>query len=284
MRRALIRFLLVLVALPAAAQQQTPPQYVIGVDFVQPTRECPVFIRRVQPGGPAEKAGVRPGDQLVSVDNQPITDLTVMQRFSADKPKPVRMEVVRADGKHFYDLQREKFANALERQGRKLVAGGMIVPADTTDAEVQRVTSFDPARVTGVAFPTGYPDDPALYYGGFQLITVKAPDEVIVSAMEDGPATHAGLHSGDVVLSVNGKDVKGLAPQDLEKLLTSTTPAKMTLKVQRIDLERTFEFPLWKASDVLRINQLQLVDGHLMPVNIPQKYQHCFVPQQQAQP
>jgi len=261
--------------LSAGAQQ--PPAYVIGVEFMNPKPECPVFVGYVTAGAPAEKAGLKSGDAIVSIDGIPIATLDDMRKLSSDKPKPVRIEVMRADGKHAYDVGREPFTEVLGRQGRRISSSGNVVPADMTDAEVQRMVSFDPSRVAQSAFPEHYPLDPALYYGGFEVLMLQSPADLIVGSMEDGPATHAGLHSGDVILAVNGKDPKGLAVDELEKLFSSPAPAKMRLRVKRLEEERDFEFPLWKAADVLKVNQKQLVQRQILPAGISPQDQHCFL-------
>src|SRR5437868_7450975 len=89
---------------PLRAQSQ--PAFVIGVEFIAPKSGCPVFIRHVTAGGPADKAGLKSGDAVVSIDGVTIQTPDDMRKLSSDKPKPVRMEVMRADGKHAYDVPR----------------------------------------------------------------------------------------------------------------------------------------------------------------------------------
>jgi len=276
MLRRLALFLFATLSL--AAQQQTmPPQYVIGVDLAQPKPDCPVFVRRVDPHGPAAKAGLKTGDAVVAIDGVPIQTLADMAKVTRDKPRRVRIEVARGGGKYAYDVDREPLADQLERQGRKLAPNGAMVPADMSEAEIERVRNFDPARVADAVFANGFPADPASYFGGFQVLLVQKPDEVLVGPMPDGPATHAGVHLGDVILAVNGAEVKGLSAPQLAQLLTSSKPGKMRLRVRRLDVERLFEFPLWKTSDILAVNQLQLVQGRVIPKGIAEKDLPCFL-------
>ncbi len=59
----------------------------------------PALVTEVDPNLPASKAGIRPGDNIVAVDNTPIRSIPAFSHFlQANKDKPITLAVVR-DGK-----------------------------------------------------------------------------------------------------------------------------------------------------------------------------------------
>jgi C-terminal processing protease CtpA/Prc len=55
---------------------------------------------------------------------------------------------------------------------------------------------------------------------GFTALVLKAPDEVWVRTVIPGsPADKAGLFSGDQLIEINGKAVKGMKKEEVESLL-----------------------------------------------------------------
>jgi len=69
-------------------------------EFLNAPKERGVLVVRVNPGSPAEKAGVRVGDVITSVDGDPVdaTHTLVHAVLGADKDAKLALEVVR-DGK-----------------------------------------------------------------------------------------------------------------------------------------------------------------------------------------
>jgi serine protease Do len=75
------------------------------------------------------------------------------------------------------------------------------------------------------------------------------PEGALVSSVEPGgPAEHAGLHSGDVILSVNGQAI--VAAADLPTYIGAATPGdKVELAVWRQGKRESFTAKLANASD-----------------------------------
>src|SRR5438309_9031160 len=55
--------------------QPQPPVSGIGVTINKPTPDAPIEVLRVIPGTPAERAGVRAGDKIITVDGADVTNL-----------------------------------------------------------------------------------------------------------------------------------------------------------------------------------------------------------------
>jgi len=264
MRAHFIVSILALGAL-ASAQQLADP-YSTGVTLWSP-ESCPIFVTEVAAGSPAERAGIRAGDHLLAVDGTHVSEGSqAAQLLRSNTPTTVTLTLLR-DGKEITAVsERAKRSSfSANKRGYKTISGRM-VPADTTQAEVERMNAFDGRRLVAHVFPTHYPTNPELFYAGFELFMLRDPAQATVGGIEEGPASKAGIHWGDVLTSVNGVPIAGKTPSELEQMFTAARPAPMRLQIDRLGTARTFEFHLEKAAEIARQNGQRIVDGHLVPM------------------
>ncbi|MCI8460697.1 MAG: S41 family peptidase [Bacilli bacterium] len=73
-------------------------------------------------------------------------------------------------------------------------------------------------------------------------VTVKFENEynTVIAIEKDGPADKAGLEVNDVIISVDGVDVKGVFGDELTKLIRGEVKTKVTLTVKRNGEEKNF--------------------------------------------
>jgi C-terminal processing protease CtpA/Prc len=125
-------------------------------------------------------------------------------------------------------------------------------------------------------FPTHYPSDKIVRYAGFEVLILKNPAQVVVLGIEDGPASQAGVHWGDTILSVNGVHRRNKSVAELEPLFSSQKADSMTLKIGHDNTTKEFTFQLAEAAQVLRDNQKRFLHGQLIPLWLPERYLYCF--------
>jgi C-terminal processing protease CtpA/Prc len=223
-------------------------------------------------------AGLQPGDVLVAVDGSSVSFENAAQRLSSQAAKPVTVTVHRGDtdAPITVVVQRKNRATVFQDNGLK-VQDGRLVPFDTTEKELACLLHEN--RITGhQAFrPTHYPENLDLYYPGFEAVILDSPQQVSLGGIEQGPASDAGVRWGDVLVSVDGVSVAGKTVSQLEDMLSSKEPRKMTMEVDRCGKISTFSFTLERASDIMRRSQKQSVGDKVMPLGIPQKYFSCFM-------
>lgn len=79
-------------------------------------------------------------------------------------------------------------------------------------------------------------------YGGIGARVRSIDDFVVISEpFKDFPAYKAGLRAGDVILQVDGKDVKGKTTSELSKILKGNPGTDLTVKIQRPGTEDPFD-------------------------------------------
>jgi len=237
---------------------------------------CPVFVWTVADGSPAERAGLKSGDILVAVAGIGVTTVQDAATLLRSETQ-INLELVRGEKPYATTVRREGNSTIPEKRGYKTLKNGMIVPLDATEKEMQdKMEALRLDRFADRVFPTHYPKSDKLFYPGFEVLVLKDPSQVAVLGIEDGPASRAGVHWGDTIVSVNGVDPRNKSVAALEELFSSEKPAAMTLKIDRDGVTKVFKIDLAQAAQVLRDNQLQFVHGKSVPIGIPEKYASCF--------
>jgi serine protease Do len=166
------------------------------------------LVSTVAENGPAKKAGIEPGDVIVSFDGRKIEKMRLLPRLVAqtEEGKTVDVEIVR-DG---------------ERMKRTIVVGRLQEDADRKKkaAEDKKSSSANPE-----AAPKKTIDGPILGMTVEPLSDAlmkkyghrdSAKGVVVVGVEADGQAARKGLAEGDVIAEVSGTlvtDAAGLAAQ-----------------------------------------------------------------------
>lgn len=179
------------------------------------------FIRLVEPGSPAEKAGLLAGDRLVEVNDENVEKETHQQVVSRIRAAPgaVRLLVVdpEADA-HFQKLGVQVCGELLRAPGAPEPAeapaaadtqdaaaedearAGELEPREAEDSRPER-HELRPRLCTMKKGPNGY---------GFNLHSDKSkPGQFIRAVDPNSPAEASGLRAHDRIVEVNGVCMEG---------------------------------------------------------------------------
>jgi len=173
-------------------------------------RNYGVIVSDVWPGGPAEKAGMKVGDILVSVDGQPADNLpTVNYNFRLrDSNENVQIVVLRS-GKEV-----PLSVATVEQRSDLDSVSSLADPEKNLVPELGLLGVEIDSRIAASA--TG----------------LRAPNGIIVVARAAGATTEVPLQPRDVIRSVNNRDITSLQGlRDAVRALPPGTP--VTLQIQR---------------------------------------------------
>ncbi len=274
-RRVLLTAVAAVSLLASIAKAQD--SYTIGV-ALRGDNQCGIAIWNVAPRSSADAAGIVAGDYLLAIDGVETAGMTAEEasrRIRSATGGAVSLALSNRRKTYSVRVVPEPLSVVVSRSGKK-VHKGIIVPRDTTAAEIEKMISFDESRAVSRVFPQHYPSDLGLYYGGFELLILEKPDEVIVAGIEEGPGSRAGIHWGDRVLKVNGTSVIGKTASQIEGLLVSTDPHFIDLAIERTGAPRTVRFKTARAAAILGENGKQAIDGQFVPAGLDPRAAKCF--------
>lgn len=240
-----------------------------------------VAIEKVVEGSPAEKAGLQSGDVIVRFNNEEVTSMRKLTRLlgevSADHQ--AKLTVIRSGG------EREITATLGKRPMPKFEEGGfgMNMP------RLERVP-FPPSGemptmppMQSIPLTPGVPPEPFSFrFGsgrrigiGVTTLTKQLSEHfgvtggvMINEVRADSPAAKAGLKAGDIIVEVEGKEVKG--DVDLIRAIGEKKEGDVTLTIIR-DRDR----------QTIRVTPEEAKDGFNSFVEFPNAPDAPVGPQQQ---
>jgi serine protease Do len=165
------------------------------------------LVASVEQGGPADRAGLQPGDVVLSVDGRDVADSFDLPKVIGNLPpgKAVRLKLWRQGA------ERELSVTLGEQSDGEAVAQGTPGKDGTSSRD----------RLGLVVRPLTGAESQQL-----------GVNRGVVVADVDGPAAQAGIEPGDVILAVNGRAVG--SAEELAKLVEQAR-GRVALLVQRGD-------------------------------------------------
>jgi C-terminal processing protease CtpA/Prc len=125
--------------------------YVPGVIIGKPGPDQPMRVFGTWPQGPAEKAGICSGDQILAVNGVSTSDNPMtrsLEEIVSDSPTPIRLELKRDSEIKELDVGRVRESTLAELSKQKFaLVGGVLstviyVPADELPSEIQQFRKF----------------------------------------------------------------------------------------------------------------------------------------------
>ena len=182
------------------------------------------LIASVQEGGPAQIAGIQPGDVVLSFDGKDVTDMRRLPRIVAETPidKTVKVKVWRKRKELLLDV---KVGELKETGQQASVSTKQTAPAPAGTA----------MKPLGLAVANLTPELRERFG-----VTEDATGVVVTSIDADGPAAEKGMRAGDVIVEVAQEEVK--SPSDVANKIAAAKKAGLKSVLLLVDRQGDLRF------------------------------------------
>jgi serine protease Do len=148
------------------------------------------LIADVVKGGPADKAGIKPGDVVVALNGKPVTDNNQLTRDVGAIPpnQNVKLEVAREGKTRTVEVKLAERPDEVEQSSR---GGGQGGESDKSSGDLlgMKVQNLTPEMAQRARVDPG------------------TKGVVVTAVAQDSPASQAGIDPGDVILEINRQPV-----------------------------------------------------------------------------
>jgi len=226
---ASLALLLAAAAAPAAVVPFVPQGW-LGVTLNAPDGG-PLSVEEVMSGGPAEKAGVKPGDVVVSWNGSKVANLEDLRAFLEKTSAGDEGQLGLRRGEEELVVRvklgdRDKAMREMEESGESVEPA--IEERETEERPGQPEVEIRPAHKPGGAFL------------GVRLEESEGK-VTISSTVEGSPAARIGISAGEAILSIDGKAMES-AQQVVETVQAKKAGDRIEVKTTKQEGESTSEY------------------------------------------
>lgn len=115
-------------------------------------------------------------------------------------------------------------------------------------------------------------------YGGIGASSMRMGDSIVIYDVYEGyPAQLADLRAGDVLLSVNGKSIKGLAPGEIDDLVKGQAGTSVKLSILRYGIPEPIERTITRGEiKVKNVSYYGMLNDSTGYIKLDKFLQECY--------
>jgi len=231
MRRLVLVLLLLMTAIPPGAQDAGW----IGVT-VDDQKDRGAIIRRIDPNGPAAKAGLKEGDVILEFNTQDIVGVLQLSRLVRETPvgRTVDVKVRRGTQEQTFQVTTERFTGfgksfQLNLPDASVITDGIL--RRFPDLQVMTSSSQSGIHVQRLT------DQLRDFFG-----IARGEGVLVTSVDSDSIAEKGGVKAGDVITAINGQVVRN--PADFTREMSASgTQAALKIVREKKQSEINIEAP-----------------------------------------